>query len=44
MFENRELRTIFAPKRKEVAGSWRRLDNEELHNLYPSPNVIRVIM
>jgi hypothetical protein len=41
--ENRELRRIFGPKREEVAGDWRRLHNEELHNLYTSLNVIRVI-
>jgi hypothetical protein len=32
VFENRELRRIFVPKREEVAGGWRRLHNEELHN------------
>jgi hypothetical protein len=32
MFENRLLRRIFVPKREEVAGGWRRLHNEELHN------------
>jgi hypothetical protein len=37
------LRRIFGPKREEVAGGWRRLHNEELHNLYTSPNIIRVI-
>jgi hypothetical protein len=43
VFENRVLRKIFGPKREEVAGGWRRLHNEELHNLYASPNIIRVI-
>jgi hypothetical protein len=43
VFENRVLRRIFGPKREEVAGGWRRLHNEELHNLYASPNIIRVI-
>jgi hypothetical protein len=43
VFENRVLRRIFGPKREEVAGGWRRLHNEELHNLYDSANVIRVI-
>jgi hypothetical protein len=43
VFENRVLRTIFGPKREEVAGDWRRLHNEELHNLYASSNVIMVI-
>jgi hypothetical protein len=41
--ENRALRRIFRPKREEVAGGWRRLLSEELHNLYTSPNTIRVI-
>jgi hypothetical protein len=43
VFENRVLRRIFRPKRDEVTGVWRRLHNEELHDLYLSPNVIRVI-
>jgi hypothetical protein len=34
VFENRVLRRIFRPKREEVTGGWRRLHNEELHNLY----------
>jgi hypothetical protein len=41
--ENRVLRRIFGPKGEEVAGDWRRLYKEELHNLYSSPNFIRVI-
>jgi hypothetical protein len=41
--ENRVLRRIFGPKRDEVTGVWRKLHNEELHNLYSSPNRIRVI-
>jgi hypothetical protein len=41
--KNRVLRRIFGPKREEVAGGWRRLHNEELHNLYVSPNIIRGI-
>jgi hypothetical protein len=36
-------RIIFGPKREEIAGGWRRLHNEELHNLCASPNIIRVI-
>jgi hypothetical protein len=40
---DRVLRCMLGPKRKEVAGGWRRLRNEELHNLYASPNIIRVI-
>jgi hypothetical protein len=43
VFENRVLRRIFGPKREEVAGGWRRLHNEELHNWYTTPNTIRVI-
>jgi hypothetical protein len=43
MFENRVLSRIFGPEREEVAGDWGRLHNEELHNLYASPNDIRVI-
>jgi hypothetical protein len=39
----RVLRRIFGPKREKVEGGWRRLHNEELHNLYASTNVIRVI-
>jgi hypothetical protein len=44
MFENRVLRRIFGPKREEVTGGWRKVNNEELSNLYPSLNVIRMIM
>jgi hypothetical protein len=36
------LRRIFGPKRDEVTGEWRRLHNEELHDLYSSPNTVRV--
>ena len=43
MFENRVLRRIFGPKRNEVTGEWRKLHNEELHDLYCSPNIIWVI-
>jgi hypothetical protein len=42
MSENKVLRRIFGPSGKEVAGGWRRLHNEELHNLYASPVIIRV--
>jgi hypothetical protein len=43
VFENRVFRRIFGPKRDEVTGSWRKLHDEELHNLYSSPSIIRVI-
>jgi hypothetical protein len=43
LFENRVLRRIFGPKRDEVTGNWRKLHNEELHNLYSSPSIIRMI-
>jgi hypothetical protein len=43
VFENRLLRRIFGPKRDEVTGDCRKLHNEELHNLYSSPNIIRII-
>jgi hypothetical protein len=43
VFENRVLRRIFGPKRDEVTQEWRRLHNEELNDLYSSPNIIRVI-
>jgi hypothetical protein len=37
------LRRIFGPKRDEVRGDWRKLHNEELHSLYSSPSIIRMI-
>jgi hypothetical protein len=43
VFENRVLRRIFGPKRDEVTGEWRKLLNEELHDLYSSPSIIRII-
>ena len=43
MFENRVLRRVFGPKRDEVTWEWRKLHNEELNYLYPSPNIVRVI-
>jgi hypothetical protein len=42
LFENRVLRRIFGPKREEDV-SWRKLHNDELHSLYSSPNIVRVI-
>jgi hypothetical protein len=43
VFENRVLRRIFAPKRDEVMGGLRKLHNEELHDLYSSPSMIRIV-
>jgi hypothetical protein len=42
-FDNRVLRRIFGPKRTEVTGGWRGQHNEELHNLYSSPNVVGMV-
>ena len=41
-FENRVLKRIFGPKRKEVTGKWRELHNEERNDIYSSPNIIWV--
>jgi len=43
VFKNRVLRRIFGPKRDEVTREWRKLHNEELNDLYCSPNIVRVI-
>jgi len=43
VFENRVLRGIFGPKRDEVTGEWIKLNNEELNDLYCSPNIVRAI-
>jgi hypothetical protein len=43
VFENRVLRRTFGPRRDDVTGDWRKLHNEELHNLYSSPNIIRMM-
>jgi hypothetical protein len=42
VFENKVLRRIFGTKRDEVTGEWRKLLNEELRDLYPSPSKIRI--
>jgi hypothetical protein len=43
VFEKKVLRRIFGPRRDEVTEEWRRLYNEEINNLYSSPNIVRVI-
>ena len=43
VFENMVLRKIFGPRRNEVTRDWRGLHNEELNDLYSSPNIVRVI-
>jgi len=43
VFENRVLKRIFGPKRDEVTGEWRKLQNEEINDLYSLPNIIQVI-
>ena len=43
VFENRVLRRIFGPERDELTGEWRKLHNEELNDLYSSPDIVRVI-
>ena len=43
MFENRVLRRVFVLKRDEVTREWRKLHNEELNDLYSTPNIVRVI-
>jgi 3-oxoacyl-ACP reductase-like protein len=43
VFENRVLKRIFGPNRDEVTGEWRKLHNEELHNLYSTPDIIRQV-
>jgi hypothetical protein len=44
VFENRVLRRIFGLRREEVTGEWRKLHIEELHDLYSSPSIFRIIM
>ena len=43
VFENRVLRRVFGHKRDEVRGEWRKLHNDELSDLYPLPNIVRVL-
>jgi hypothetical protein len=43
VFENKVLRRIFGPKRAELLGGWRKLGSEKLHNMYSSPNIMRII-
>jgi len=44
VFENRVLRWIFGPKRDNITGEWKKLPNEELCDLYSSPNIVQVII
>jgi hypothetical protein len=43
VFDNMVLRRIFGPKKNDVTGEWRKLHNEEFHDLYSSPSIIRII-
>jgi hypothetical protein len=43
VFENRVLRRIYGPKRDEVTGEWKKLHDEELHDLYSSPSITTII-
>jgi hypothetical protein len=43
VFKNRVLRGIFGPRRDDVTGEWKKLRNEELHDLYSSPSIIRIM-
>jgi len=43
VFENRVFRKEFGPKRNEVRGEWRKLQKEELNDLYSLPNIVRVV-
>jgi hypothetical protein len=43
VFENRVLKRIFGPKSDKVTGEWRTLHNEQLHDLYSSPSIIRIV-
>jgi hypothetical protein len=43
VFENRMLRGVFGAERDEVTGEWRKLHNEEINELYCSPNIVRMI-
>jgi hypothetical protein len=43
VFENKVLRRVFGPKRDEMTREWRKLHNEELNDLYSSPNIVRVV-